>query len=63
MSTDISSLIKNSIQGMKETELFGGIFYIHANIPEERFCYNQLLLMGIYLGMLVINGRVPKVTK
>jgi len=48
---------------MKQNELFGGIFYIHSNIPEERFCYNQLLLMGIYLGMLIINGRVGKVSQ
>ena len=41
---------------------FGGIIYVHANIPEGFDNYKKSLLTALFLSMLTINDRLSDYT-
>jgi hypothetical protein len=42
--------------------LFGGVIYIHANIPEGFYNYRNSLLTSLFLAALLINNQLHKYT-
>lgn len=40
----------------------GGIFYMHANIPEGSFNYKQSFFIGLYLSVMAINDNFENKT-
>ena len=42
--------------------LFGGIIYVHANIPEGFYNYKKSLFTALVLSKLTINDRLPDYT-
>lgn len=49
------SAVSGNFLGKK---LYGGIIYVHANIPEGFYNYRKSLLTGLFLSMLIINDRL-----
>lgn len=46
----------SALAGLCEDKLYGGIIYIHANIPEGFYNYKNSLMTALFISMLVINN-------
>jgi hypothetical protein len=55
---EISVAIKAATSGRATHELFGGIFYVHSNIPEDFFNYKEILLISLFLGVAHANRTI-----
>lgn len=62
MSEDVETVFQSATQSFDPNDLFGGIIYIHANIPEGFYNYRRALVIALYLSSLLINDSLQKYT-
>lgn len=62
MSDHITTVMSAAVRRIPERPLFGGIMYLHANIPENFFKYKQAMLISLYLGILLLNSELENVS-
>ena len=53
--------IRLAIKGI-ESEPQGAIFYLHGNIPEDCFSYKESMLLAIFMGTALVNGRLSNLS-
>jgi hypothetical protein len=56
----IKAIRRNS---SKEKEFFGGIVYIHSNIGENLFAFQECFMLGVFLALLMVHEELDKYTK
>lgn len=57
-------IIQEATQNLrKDNKTFGGIIYVHSNIPENCFFYKETFLIGFYITVMTINNNLPNFTK
>ena len=59
---DIITAIKAGSEGVKKSDLKGGIFYLHSNIAENCFNYREIMLISIFLGISLINNNLQNLS-
>lgn len=45
-------------EGLTNEQIYGGIFYLHCNIPEDSFYYKEIMMISLFLGVGLINGNL-----
>ena len=53
-------VFKEVIEDLSLGQLNGGIMYLHSNIPEKFFHYKKIMLMGLFLGLMIINDQIKE---
>ena len=56
----METVFKGAIKDLSLGQLNGGIMYLHSNIPEKFFHYKKIMLIGLFLGLMVINDKIKE---
>ena len=55
-------VFKEAIEDLSLEKLHGGILYLHSNIPENFFHYKKIMLIGFFLGLMIIHNKISEYT-
>lgn len=56
-------IIQEATRNLKGEDTFGGIMYIHSNIPDNCFHYKETFLLAFYVSVMTINNNLKNFTK
>lgn len=63
LSDEMEQIIQEATQNLKPEETFGGIMYVHSNIPENCFYYKETFLLAFYVSVMTINNNLQNFSK
>lgn len=55
-------VFKEAIEDLSLEQLHGGILYLHSNIPEKFFHYKKIMMIGFFLGLMIVNDKISEYT-
>ena len=62
LSEDMEKINEAALSDFCVNNLNGGILYIHANIPEGFYNYQNSFLTALFLSMLALNDGLSSIT-